>query len=100
MGKIEVKKLEDTELELIIHDEDHTIGNLIVKLAEDKPGVTYVAYRIEHPLIPRLIVTLMTDGSVKALDVLKETLREIRNLSRQFREEFIRAFSEYEGKKA
>ncbi len=100
MSKIEVKKLENTELELIIHDEDHTLGNLIVKLAENKPGVTYVAYRIEHPLIPRLIVTLMTDGSVSALDVLKETLREIKNLSKQFREEFIKAFNKYENEKA
>ncbi len=100
MGKIEVKKLENTELELIIHDEDHTLGNLIVKLAENKPGVTYVAYRIEHPLIPRLIVTLMTDGSVSALDVLKETLKEIKNLSKQFREEFTKAFNKYESEKA
>ncbi len=100
MSKIEVKKLESTELELIIHDEDHTLGNLIVKLAENKPGVTYVAYRIEHPLIPRLIITLMTDGSISALDVLKDTLKEIKDLSKQFREEFTRAFSEYEGEKA
>lgn len=100
MSKIEVRKLENTELELIIHGEDHTLGNLVVKLAENKPGVTYVAYRIEHPLIPRLIVTLMTDGSVSALDVLKETLKEIKNLSRQFREEFTRAFGEYESEKA
>ena len=100
MSKIEVKKLKDTELELIIHGEDHTLGNLIVKLAENEPGVTYVAYRIEHPLIPRLIVTLMTDGTVSALGVLKETLKEIKNLSKQFREEFIKAFNSYESEKA
>ena len=99
MGKIEVKKLENTELELVVHDEDHTIGNLIVKLAENKPGVTYVAYRIEHPLIPRLIITLMTDGSRSAIEVLKETLYEIKSLSKQFRDEFNKAFSSYEGKK-
>ncbi len=86
MTRIEIIKNTDKELVLAIADEDHTIGNLISRLAEDKQGVVYSAYRIEHPLIPKLTITIVTDGSRKPLEVLKEVLKDIMDMSKEFEE--------------
>lgn len=91
MAKIEVVKNTDKELVINIADEDHTIGNLIAKIAENKPGVIYSAYRIEHPLVPKLTITIVTDGSRKPLDILKEVLNDIVEMSREFQERFKEA---------
>lgn len=88
MAKIEVVKNTDKELIINIADEDHTIGNLIAKIAEDKPGVVYSAYRIEHPLIPKLTITIITDGSRKPLSILKEVLNDIAKQAIEFQEKF------------
>lgn len=91
MAKIEVVKNTDKELVINIADEDHTIGNLITKIAENKAGVIYSAYRIEHPLVPKLTITIVTDGSRKPLDILKEVLNDIVEMSREFQERFKEA---------
>ncbi len=83
--RIEIKKLSDKEVVLEIEGEDHTIGNLIARLAQEKKGVKFAAYRIPHPLIPKLIITLITDGSKKPIEVLKEVLNDIASMSRMFR---------------
>lgn len=86
MSRIEIIKNTEKELVLTIADEDHTIGNLISKLAENKQGVVYSAYRIEHPLIPKLTITIVTDGSTKPLEILREVLKDIMEMSREFEE--------------
>ena len=77
MGKLKLIKLDDRKLEVELEGEDHTMANLIAKYAVRKPYVLYAAYNIPHPLISNPKVVIVTDGSRKPLDVLKEVLEEI-----------------------
>ena len=74
--RVEVKKLTDKEIVLKLHGEDHTLGNLVAKLALRHPNVTMAAYQIEHPLEGSPVIRIVTDGSKDALEVLKDVLRE------------------------
>ncbi len=74
--RVEVRKLTDKEIVLKLHGEDHTLGNLVAKLALRHPNVTMAAYQIEHPLEGSPIIRIVTDGSKDALEVLREVLRE------------------------
>ncbi len=79
LPKIRFEKISDRELIFYLEGGDqHTIPNLIAKMALRKPHVTYSAYIIEHPLVSNPKIIIMTDGQVKALDVLIEVLREAR----------------------
>ncbi len=93
MGRIEVIKNTDKELIINIADEDYTMGNLIAKLAEAKPEVVYSAYRIDHPLIPKLTLTIITDGSRAPIEVLKEVLNDISRMAKEFQEKFKEALN-------
>jgi len=79
--KIEVKKLTDRELVIKLIDEDHTLGNLIAKMALKHPHVKMAAYVIEHPLEGSPTIRIITDGEVRALDVLKDVIRESKTIS-------------------
>jgi len=79
--KVEIKKLTDKELVIKLLNEDHTLGNLIAKMALRHPHVKMAAYVIEHPLEGSPTIRLVTDGSVKPLDVLKEVISESREIS-------------------
>jgi len=74
--RVEVKKLTDKEIVLKLHGEDHTLGNLVAKLALRHPNVTMAAYQIEHPLEGSPVIRIVTDGKKSALEVLKEVLKE------------------------
>ncbi len=83
--KIEIVKATKNRIEFKLKGEDHTMANLLVKLAIKKPHVTYAAYRVEHPLVGDLIVVLATDGTVTPVEVLKEVLHDVIRLSEEFR---------------
>jgi len=90
--RIELKKLTDKELRFVIYDEDkHSLPNLITKLALKKPGVTFSAYIIEHPLVSYPEVVILTDGSRSPVEVLEEVVNEIRTLVEQFSIKFEEA---------
>ena len=86
--KLVLKKKASNRIELILRGEDHTMANLIVKLAIRKPHVTYAAYRIDHPLVGEPIVIIATDGKRDPLDVLKEVMMDIVKLSDEFLKKF------------
>lgn len=73
-------------LEIELPEEDHSLANLIVKLALNKRGVEYASYTIDHPLIgvPRIVIR--TSGELNPAEILREILEEIRDMSREFRE--------------
>jgi len=80
---IRVEKLTMNELELRIIGEDHTLGNLIAKTALNHPNVQIAAYSIDHPLVGSPRIVLVTDGSKAPLDVLKEVINEIIDMSKE-----------------
>ncbi|MEM1982923.1 MAG: DNA-directed RNA polymerase subunit L [Sulfolobales archaeon] len=61
--------------------EDHTMGNLISKYALNHPNVQIAAYSIDHPLTESPKIVIVTDGSKKPLDVLKEVIKEVSDVA-------------------
>ncbi len=76
---IKVEKLSDRELTIKLIGEDHTMGNLISKYVLNHPNVQIAAYSIDHPLTEHPKVMLVTDNSIKPLEVLKEVINEVIN---------------------
>ncbi|HEU98210.1 MAG: RpoL/Rpb11 RNA polymerase subunit family protein [Fervidicoccaceae archaeon] len=73
--KYNVKKRTDTEIELEIIGEDHTLGNLLAKRILEEKGVLMSYYRIEHPLKESIILYVKTDGSITPLEAIRRALR-------------------------
>ncbi|MEZ0289952.1 MAG: DNA-directed RNA polymerase subunit L [Sulfolobales archaeon] len=77
--KIRVEKRDSRELIFYLEGGDqHTLPNLISKLALRKPHVVYAAYTIDHPLISNPRIAIVTDGERDPVDVLVEILNEAR----------------------
>ena len=76
--KMRVIKKTDKEVEVEIEGEDHTLGNLIAKMALKHPNVTMAFYTLEHPLIGKLRIRVVTDGRKNVGEVLNEVLEDIK----------------------
>jgi len=90
--RLELKKLTERELRIVIYDEDkHSLPNLIAKLAIKKPGVVYAAYILEHPITSYPEIVILTDGSRNPLDVFEEVVNEAQKLVEEFSQKFEEA---------
>jgi len=72
--EVVIRKRTDKELVIKLVGEDHTIGNLIAKMALNHPNVRLAAYTIEHPLEGSPVIRIVTDGTVDPGQVLKEVV--------------------------
>ncbi|OIR58370.1 MAG: DNA-directed RNA polymerases I and III subunit RPAC2 [Amphiamblys sp. WSBS2006] len=63
--KIQVKKDKKRKntITVVIEREDHTVGNVLCAALQAHPDVEFAAYTAPHPLIPRVEVTVTTDGT-------------------------------------
>ncbi|HHN81366.1 MAG TPA: DNA-directed RNA polymerase subunit L [Methanomicrobia archaeon] len=72
--EIEVLTETETQMELIIHGEGHSLVNLLRSYLEEDEHVTFAAYNIAHPLLdntrPRL--EIRTDGTKTPRQALVE----------------------------
>lgn len=78
---MDIKVLEDKENRMVVEltSEDHTFANLIRKLLWEDKDVDSAAYRIEHPLVgkPQLMVVTKKGEPRKALIKAAERMKEI-----------------------
>jgi len=81
--EVELRKLARNEVVIRLAGEDHTLGNLIAKMALRHPNVKMAAYTIEHPLNGGPVIRIITDGRKDSIVVLREVLSEARSLSLQ-----------------
>ncbi len=86
--KLKILKLTNKRLELEVEGEDHSLLNLLTKTMLKMEHVKYAAYRIDHPLTGKPVVIIETDGKTKPIEALKDALREIKELSKEFMEKF------------
>ncbi len=84
--ELEVRKRTDRELVFKILGEDHTLGNLIAKMALKHPNVELAAYTIEHPLDGQPVIRIITDGSKDPIEVVIEVLRNTKVLTEELLE--------------
>ncbi|WFD29517.1 DNA-directed RNA polymerase II core subunit [Malassezia sp. CBS 17886] len=51
--------------------EDHTLGNMLRHAVLSVPGVLFCGYKVPHPLEPRVLVKIQTDGTQTPAEVLQ-----------------------------
>lgn len=71
--------------------EDHTLGNLLVAHLHKYDFITFAAYKVEHPLKPKYIMRVGTDGTVTPKDAVIRCCHDIvatlDKVSREFTKE-------------
>ena len=87
---VEVKRVTDNEIIIVIEGEDDTIGNLIAKSAVQHPNVVYATYRIPHPLERKVEIIISVDKNADLGSTISEI---IQNIKEQL-EEFIKKIDE------
>jgi DNA-directed RNA polymerase subunit L len=92
--EIKIKKKEKNKIIYEILGEDHTLGNLLEKILIKKDGVSYASYENPHPLENKIILTIVTKDDANPEKLLKEALKEVIELSRDFRERYREALKE------
>jgi DNA-directed RNA polymerase subunit L len=87
--KVSVANLKETELEIVIEGEGHTLLNLLRDVLLDDEKVLFASYVIEHPMrsAPRLA---LRTHSKNALTVLIETSSRMASVVAEFNEKFVK----------
>ena len=88
--EVMIRKHTDKELVIKLVGEDHTIGNLIAKMALNHPNVRLAAYTVEHPLEGSPVIRIVTDGTIDPSHVLKEIVVK----SKAITEELLKTLKE------
>ncbi|PWN52163.1 RBP11-like subunits of RNA polymerase, partial [Violaceomyces palustris] len=52
--------------------EDHTIGNMLRYAVLSNPAILFCGYKVPHPLEPRVLLKIQTDGSLTPTEALKQ----------------------------
>ncbi len=78
LGDVEVRSSSDREAELVLHGEDHTIGNMLVKELLLNEHVLTAYYRVEHPLKDYIVLYVLTDGEIKPLDAIVSAINSLK----------------------
>ncbi|TRM75518.1 DNA-directed RNA polymerase subunit L [Sulfolobus sp. D5] len=82
--EIKILKSDNNYLELEIEGEDHTLGNLLAGTLRKIRGVTFSSYYQPHPLLDKIVVKVLTDGSITPKDAILEGIQMIKNISSQY----------------
>ena len=84
---VKVLKKSENYLELEVQGEEHTLGNLMAGMLQGVKGVTFASYYKPHPLIDKIVIKVMTDGSLTPEDALKQAINLGKEYSRKYMEE-------------
>ena len=82
----------------IFGNEDHTLGNVLRQVLMRRPETEFCGYSVPHPYDPKMNVRLQTDGTVTALEALKNGLKELQECTNIIDDKFIQALGEYQQK--
>lgn len=61
----------------VINEEDHTLGNALKHIISQNPAVEFCGYTMPHPMERKIHVRIQS-RDVTALDILKESLKELK----------------------
>jgi DNA-directed RNA polymerase subunit L len=86
--KVSVLNMKDTELEIVVEGEGHTLLNLLRDLLLDDESVVFASYLIDHPMRSSPRLTLRTNGK-NALSVLIENTSKMASIVTEFNEKFV-----------
>jgi len=83
----------------IFGNEDHTLGNVLRQVLMQRRETEFCGYSVPHPYDPKMNIRLQTDGTVTALDALKNGLKELEECTNIIDDKFIQALSEHQQKR-
>lgn len=88
---VEVKRVTDNEIIIVIEGEDDTIGNLIAKSAVQHPNVVYATYRIPHPLERKVEIIISVDKNADLGSTISEIIQNIKEQLEEFKKKIDEA---------
>jgi len=88
---VEVKRVSDNEIVIVIEGEDDTIGNLIAKSAVQHPNVVYATYRIPHPLERKVEIIISVDKNADLGATISEIISNIKEQLEEFKKKIDEA---------
>ena len=65
---------------LIIHNENHTMGNLLATMLQQKLFINYAAYKVDHPNNNFIEMSITTDKSKTIEESLKIVVKDAQNI--------------------
>jgi len=83
LGEGESKLLidEDTKVPnactVTVNKEDHTLANMLRSQLLQSPYVIFAGYKVPHPLEPRFIIKVQTDGSHTPIQAIQEAVKSL-----------------------
>ncbi|PLW16051.1 hypothetical protein PCANC_15365 [Puccinia coronata f. sp. avenae] len=83
LGEGESKLLidEDTKIPnactVTVNKEDHTLANMLRSQLSQSPYVIFVGYKIPHPLEPRFVIKVQTDGTHTPIQAIQEAVKSL-----------------------
>lgn len=60
--------------EIILKDEDHTMGNLITYGIQSHDNIEFCGYKLNHLLIKEVNITYITDGAKSINEIIKDSM--------------------------
>ncbi|CAL4094704.1 unnamed protein product, partial [Meganyctiphanes norvegica] len=61
----------------VINEEDHTLGNALKHIITQNPAVEFCGYTMPHPMERKIHIRIQS-RDVTALEILKESLKELK----------------------
>ena len=95
--KIKVLKRTDNELKLEIEGEGHSLLNLLQKALLEDDNIAMAGYDVPHPLFDRGILYVQTKDKHNPEDVVKEAVKKVQDLNKEFHKSFKKASKAYKG---
>ncbi|MEM0173331.1 MAG: DNA-directed RNA polymerase subunit L [Sulfolobaceae archaeon] len=74
-------------LELEVEGEEHTLGNLISGILREIKGVKFASYYQPHPLIQKIVIKILTDGSISPKEALLKAINNAKEITKKYLEE-------------
>ncbi|PGH35092.1 DNA-directed RNA polymerase II subunit RPB11 [[Emmonsia] crescens] len=72
--------------------EDHTLANMIRSRLINSSHVLFSGYKVPHPLVPKFILRVQTDGQISPKEAVitacHELVKDLGSLSREFTKEY------------
>ncbi|HSQ53616.1 MAG TPA: DNA-directed RNA polymerase subunit L [Acidobacteriota bacterium] len=93
--KIKVLKQTDNELKLEIEGEGHSLLNLLQKALLEDDNIAMAGYDVPHPLFDRGILYVQTKDKQNPEDVVKEAVKKVQALNKDFDKSFKKASKAY-----
>ncbi|CAJ0949953.1 unnamed protein product, partial [Mesorhabditis belari] len=92
--KVEVLDASDpTMLTIVLHEEDHTIGNSLKHILCQMPDVEFCGYNVPHPLENKILLRLQTRNGQPAGKILSEAFQHLETLFKHIGSTFEEAYA-------